>query len=46
MEITHRDYQEFKDVKLVAEEKKHVPLFAQVTQLSFMCKGDVWQDFI
>lgn len=38
MKITHRDYQDFKDDKLVGMEKKHVPLFAQVTHL-IVCKG-------
>lgn len=38
MKITHRDYQDFKDDKLVTMEKKHVPLFAQVTHL-IECKG-------
>lgn len=36
MHITHRDQQDFKDDKLVAKERKHIPLFAQVTQL-FLC---------
>lgn len=38
MKITHRDYQDFKDDKLVAMEKQHVPLFAQVIHL-IVCKG-------
>ena len=46
MEITCRDYRDFKDDKLVTMEKKYTPLVAQVTPLSPVCKGDVWQDFI
>lgn len=38
MKITHRDYQDFKDDKLVAMEMLHVPLSAQVTHL-IVCKG-------
>lgn len=40
MEIAHRDYQDFKDDKLVAKEN-HVPVFAQVTHSPLLCKGDV-----
>lgn len=46
MEVTQRVYQDLKDDELVAMEKKHIPLFAQVTHLSSVCKGDVWQGFI
>lgn len=46
MEIAHRDHQDFKNDKLVAMQKIHVPLIAQVTHLSFVRKGEVWQDFI